>query len=292
MINPKVQEIIDKVASKFEQYTTPNSITPMVVTSAIAEAIQSTYVPKDLFMTNSNVKDIDFSNYFNIERLFAQGNPFVNFDLSLLPLLKELYLQSAFTYQNTVNKNTFEGIIDFSLNQNLEKLIILDFFKNPTNINLTTNSLLKEVELYGENLTSIDISGLTNIEKLSIGAPISTIDFFASKNNLKEVYFEQVLIPSFDFEDCLNIEKIVLYPNNNYDLSISNCPKIKDFRIEGVNLTEAEAESIVNMLVSNGLENGIFEVYTAVGNITPSGTLLTSINSLEALGWQVSLDNY
>lgn len=285
-VNPKVQEIVDKVAEKFAPYTTPESITPSVVTEAVAEAIQNLYACPDVFMTNNNVKEMDFTNYINVERIFAGQNPFISLDLSPVVLLKHL-----------VTKLPTNGLLDLSSNTLLERLIIEDYSSAQSNIDLTANIALKELSIQGNDcLTTFPtIPNPSILEYLSFlslnGITDVTLDLTAFTSLKKIVLSSLGAVTTIDLPNLTTLEHFeITLDNDNLTTfpSITQNPNLKYIVFaHNDTLTDADYQDILSDLIANGLENGYVQL-TSNSGVTLSPTTEGYISTLEGLGWEVN----
>lgn len=257
-VNTKIQIIIDAVSDKLAQYTTPNSITPQVVTEAIALSVQSLYSVPDVFMANNNVETIDFTNYVNVERLFAQQNPFTSLDLLPMVNLKHLELSSTYLTE-----------IDFSANVLLEKLIFMgNEYQIPT----------------------IDFSTLTNLKELQVGTQLESINL-STNILLEKLELNSNLLTSIDLSNNILLNHLDLSENQLENLDISNNPEITYLNLHRNNLTETTVNQILADLVLANKNNGKMFFRNPLSftnsNAQPTGQGLLDIATLESRGWEV-----
>lgn len=258
-VNPNIQTIVDAVSDKLAQYTIPDSITPQVVTEAIALAVQSLYTQPDVFMSNNNIKTIDFTNYVNVERLFAHGNPFISLDLSPMINLKHAEISSA-------NVSS----IDFSANTLLEKLI---FASN--NIEIPT----------------IDVSLLVNLVELNLSTNGQTSVDLSTNTLLEKLELDSNLLTTIDLSSNILLKEIDLSGNELTTLDISNNPEVINLDVHRNNLTETAVNQILADLVTANKNNGKMwfknDGSSLNFNAQPTGQGLLDIATLESRGWEV-----
>lgn len=238
MTNTNIEKIVNAVALKLASYTEPNSITPAVMTETIAIAIQSLYAPTDVFLANNGVDEIDLSSYINIKRLFAKMNNFTSLDLT--PMTELEYVDFGanyftvktvdFSQNNKLKTLLLQGFMGFSSLpisnlSDLRKLyignndLIADFsfmsnnyllesvevnlsgvIEQPLNLSIYPN--LKYFKGFCESVTTVNTTGLTNLNTINLDAPI-TVDF-STNSSLKNITIEEYRGNIADYENILS----------------------------------------------------------------------------------------
>lgn len=288
MQNQNVQRIVEMVSEKLAQYTTNKSITPQVITETIALTIQSLYAPTDVFMSNNNVKEIDLSNYINVERLFANNNPFTSLDISEMVALKHI----EFSAGKFVNKS-----IDFSNNTLLENVLIKDVggfntFDLSSLLELKNLSLNKLGFAPNNDVTSFSfLNNNVKLESLEIQKFKAISPSVFNANNfplLKNLSFPETIVNDVDCSGLVNLESVFLY--NTTNLNITGCLNIREIAIfSGLNITQSQIDNILNVLANNNVSNGSVNIENNP-SVQPSSQGLIDKATLESRGWSVSIN--
>lgn len=189
-------------------------------------------------------------------------------DLSVCPLLKKLVFNGNFdsldlsvcpqlTYVSVGGKI---GSINVSNHTQLEQ-----FYTNSgeiTSIDLSGCSQLKKVSIIGNKLASINLSGCTQLE------------YFAANNNE---------LTSLDLSDCKQLQNCFIPDNPLTSLKASDLPLLKQIELHNVQLTTLDLSNCtslqyLNSLYGNPLTSINVSGCTSLNSLNFSNMQLTSIN--------------
>lgn len=195
----------------------------------------------------SILTSIDLSVCPLLKKLVFNGN-FDSLDLSVCPLL---------TYVSVGGKI---GSINVSNHTQLEQ-----FYTNSgeiTSIDLSGCSQLKKVSIIGNKLASINLSGCTQLE------------YFAANNNE---------LTSLDLSDCKQLQNCFIPDNPLTSLKASDLPLLKQIELHNVQLTTLDLSNCtslqyLNSLYGNPLTSINVSGCTSLISLNFSNMQLTSIN--------------
>ncbi len=115
--------------------------------------------------------------------------------------------------------------VDLSKLINLEKLDLT--YNNISSIDVSKNTLLKELWLEDNNLTEINLNNNVNLEKISLSRNnISNISF-NSNTVLKEIWITNTNISQIDLTNLTNLEELYIYNNFISNIDLSNNINLK-----------------------------------------------------------------
>ncbi len=224
---------------------------------------------KSLYLKLYLVKDLDISSLVNLsdlslyysevnpdqinvnwqniksEKIYIWSNyPLYSIDLSQNTQLKDLeihgrvFISDLSKYSNLETFACLESnntSFDFTNNLKL-KDIRLSMNEKLTDINISKNTNLSRVELYENQLASLDFSNNILINSLFItDSNLVSLNF--SKNlNLHQIYFNTPNISDFDFSKYSKLTTLELRNNSIKSLELNNNPKLNSINIENCKL--------------------------------------------------------
>jgi hypothetical protein len=195
----------------------------------------------------SNLTSIDLSVCPQLKKLSFNCN-FDSLDLSVCPLL---------TYVSVGGKI---GSVNVSNHTQLEQ-----FYTNSgeiTSIDLSGCSQLKKVSIIGKKMASINLSGCTQLE------------YFAANDNE---------LTSLDLSDCKQLQNCFIPDNPLTSLKASDLPLLKQIELHNVQLTTLDLSNCtslqyLNSLYGNPLTSINVSGCTSLNSLNFSNMQLTSIN--------------
>lgn len=177
---------------------------------------------------------------------------------------------------NLMNISNLTGIEDF------RDLLILDCSRNElTNINISSNSNLKELLCHDNQLTFIDITKNTNLEVLwCYKNLISDIDVTQNSNLVSLVCWENNLT-SLNISNNSEIVVLGCEINRITNLDLSNNPKLNRFQCWGNLLTELDVSNNPDLTYLDCSENQLTSLN--LSNNSVLRTFICANNDLEEL---------
>ncbi|HNP33245.1 MAG TPA: T9SS type A sorting domain-containing protein [Flavobacterium sp.] len=143
-------------------------------------------------------------------------------------------------------------------------------------------SNLKKLNCWGNQITSIDLTGLNSLEELKcFNNQITSINF-ASANQLKVVSCYNNLLTHLDTSNLGNVESLFVHDNNLSNLDFTHLGNLQSLNIRNDNFGTLDVTSLSNLkylVCSNShLTSLLIHDITSLREIVCDGNQLTSLN--------------
>ena len=146
---------------------------------------------------------------------------------------------------------------------------------------------LKYLSLYGNPITSIDVSSLTNLEYIDLGnTNISTVNL-SNNTSLKTVYlYNSNNLTSVNLNGLSNLRILNISVDSNIpSLDVSSSPKLTSFLgLNSVSCVKVSQSQLDNQ-VNNGTVPGLDTSTNGLGQTTYNYTNSCGITSAPSLDW-------
>ena len=175
-------------------------------------------------------------------------------DFSEAPQLKNLLIRGS-------NSSVAMQLLDITNIPNLEILQLDDL--EFASVDLSGNSQLKQLYIYGGDLETLDLSQQKNLEKLHISSAkdITEIDLSAL-SELQFLRFTLGILKAVDVSSNPKLEYLYLYANQLVELDLSNNPALLDIDVN-----------------SNEIESITWGEYTELAKINLKDNLLSDLET-------------
>ena len=174
-----------------------------------------------LDISDTNVKDLDWSKFTNLKTLKINGTSIENLDVSKCLSLETLDMG-----------NTNIANIDLSNNVNLSSL------------NITGNSVLITLDVSNTQLSELDIESATQLQTLNIkNTNISNLDV-SGKDELVSLEAANTNITSLDVSNHSELKYLSLYDSMQLEtLNVEGCTQLEELLVAGTALTTLDVSS-------------------------------------------------
>lgn len=211
---------------------------------------------KFLYCPFNHISSLDLTGLVNLEQLYYGYNELADLNLDNLPMLKEL--DCSDNQLVTLNVLNLTNLVNLTCKNNdlttlnltgLSNLVSLDFSNNQLELadisGLSTN--LKTLVCIGNNLTSLDVSGLTNLETLNCYSNELTGLDVSSLVNLKYLDCGSNHIASIDMSNLQNLISFNISNNELNDINIVGLTNLTTFYCSGNHITSLDLSTNQNL---------------------------------------------
>ncbi len=261
---------------------------------------------KSLSCAANSINSLDLTGLLNLETLDYSYNDLASLNLINLPSLTELNC----TYNHLVTLNvlnltnlktlncSYNSLTTLNLNA-LTNLISLDFSYNQltlTNVSGLSNNL-KTLACASNNLSSLDVSGLTSLETLNCDSNELTNINVSSLTNLKSLNVGKNQISAIDVSNLTNLISLVVDSNQLTAIDITGLNDLIHFSCSNNQITSLDLsnhETLQSLEYSyNNLPNLDVSSLTRLGYLGCAGTQSTTldVSNLTGLGFLYCEDN-
>ncbi len=191
---------------------------------------------EELYVDNTGLlSEIDLSNLNNLKEIDVCGDNLTSLKLS--DNVKEKLIRLSYSGKNVLSVNLSELT-------NLESLRLYNYNGQP---DLSQNLKLKELSIYGGQLTELDLSNLPNLEKLDCSRnKLENLDL-SNNPRLKELDCSANILTGLDLSNLPNLEKLDCSRNKLENLDLSNNPRLKELDCSANILTGLDLSNLPNL---------------------------------------------
>jgi hypothetical protein len=268
----------------------------------IYETYYNTYKGNTFVLPTNAGNDIwagDAIDYTGVNSIDLNGNSLTtNFSTTLMGKFKNIEL--LYLYDNSI---TF---VDVTV---LQKATVIAIYNNALtgNYDFTNNTLLTELNIRNNNITSVDVSTCLVLDTFSCqNNDLPTLDVTnntaltelqAFSNDLPSIdvtnntaltllYLFSNDLTSIDLSNNVLLNTLYLQSNDLDDLDISNNTLLTNLRIQNNELDNLVNSQILIDLDGHGLSNGYLQsTIFGGGSLTTAGT--TAKTNLQGKGWTI-----
>lgn len=145
----------------------------------------------------------------------------------------------------------FENTIGLETFTNLESLSFGDYCSIATPVNLSTLTHLKSLGITKSGLPPVDLSGLSELEVISVGYSSPTfVNLTAAVSLNRMYYYSSSDIGALDLSHCTNLETFSAVSSGGAtSINLEGCVNLKRFSLTGQNsaLTSLDLSDLVNL---------------------------------------------
>ena len=233
-----------------------------------------------LFVTLSPTKGYTFKDTVITEQelysIFRNGSPLIN--IISLPDQNELTFQLTYYIFKHYDNDRY------MMNQTLVRLNLTNDYKDVNKLQcIWDGEALVRVNWYDSNLKgSIDLSGFKSLKEILIYSNDITYLNVSGCTRLEFLDFTDNRIDEIRFDGCNNIEIFYANWNNLSKLDVSNMLSLKDIRCNRNNLTELNVTGCYSLEVLQCGENKVTELnLKGMRNLISIYTRYTNIKELD-----------
>lgn len=243
------------------------------------------FVPEyitNLTMTDDKVDRVYLSNMPGLLTVNLTNNDLTTIDASENSLLTDLIV--------TGNSN----LTSYSLPASIEYLSL-----SQTGItgaqDLSSYSNLDTLTIVGNSITSLNLSGLTNLQILSVGfgvgggSTITSLDI-STNTSLIRLIAEDMDFTTIDISNNTVLDTLWMSYTQLDDIDISSNPLLNRVQLAACGLDQTAVDHVLSELDDFGLSGGTLDL-SGAGNAIPSAQGLADALALTGKGWTVTVNS-
>jgi Leucine-rich repeat (LRR) protein len=207
----------------------------------------------ELFCSNNNITNLDFSSNTNLTILDCLDNNLTSLNLSNNSKLEELICGN-----NPLN------VLDLTNNINLTSLNSRN--NGLTNIDLSNNTALKSLVCIDDQLTNLDLSNNINLTFLAcINNKLTNLNI-SNSIELKRIFCYNNELTDLDISNNVNIEWLDFSNNFLSDINVVNNINLTSFSCNGNQLSSLDVSSNISLTYFNCSSNKLVDLDVRNGN--------------------------